>query len=60
MIRTMHLLCTGSNCVAKDNFLLTMVEMDDKGILLLFIVKMFGYTMSPTTLHQAHKRWQWK
>ena len=31
----MHVLCNGSNCcVAKENFRLTMVEVDDKSILL--------------------------
>ena len=27
MIRIMHVLCTGINCVAEDNFPLTMFEM---------------------------------
>ena len=26
MIRIMHVLCTGSNCIAKDSFRLTMVR----------------------------------
>ena len=26
----MHVLCTGNNCVAKDNFPLKMFEMDNK------------------------------
>ena len=37
MIRIMHVLYTGNNYVAKDNFSLC-VEIDNKGILLLFIV----------------------
>ena len=33
----MHVLCTGNNCVAKDNFHLTMFEADNKGILFIYL-----------------------
>ena len=38
MICIMRVLSTGNGCVAKENFPITMFEMDNKGILLLFII----------------------
>ena len=38
MICIMHVLSTGNGCVAKENFPIMMFEMDNKGILLLFII----------------------
>ena len=30
VIRIMHVLCTCNNCLAKDNFAVMMIEMDNK------------------------------
>ena len=38
MIRVMHVLYTDNNYVAKDNFLFTMFETDNKSILLLLLL----------------------
>ena len=40
MIHIMRVLCTGNNCVSKRQFPLTMLDTDNKGILLFII--MFG------------------
>ena len=37
----MHALCIGNNCIAKDNFHLTLFEMDNKGILFIIIIYLF-------------------
>ena len=37
MICITHVLCIGNNCVAKDNFPLTMFEMDNYGILCIYL-----------------------
>ena len=36
-IRIIHVLCIGNNCLAKDNFPLTIFRMDNKGNLYIYL-----------------------
>ena len=61
MIRIMHALCTGNNCVAKDNFPLMMFEMDNKDfnlfILLSLQIRIFSYGVGPIANPLAAVKW---
>ena len=53
MVRIMHVFCTGNNCVTKDQFRLTMFEMDNRGILFSCFYRQVILLIQPPFLGRA-------